>query len=205
MKAPPPEHRGFTLIELLVVLTILAVVFSVIAASVAAGVRVWATASKFGVAESESVIGLQIMERDLMNAIPFYAISPAGSRTDISFASIIVPGAEASAAAKGDIAARRIGTVSYVFDGSARALLRTQVAYGGAPERAERIVSGLTGISMEYYRQDGTGKGHGTWQDSWTDPTNLPAAVSITLSFVDREGGIKSTVVLPVWYSGGQK
>jgi hypothetical protein len=156
------------------------------------------------VAESESIIGLQIMERDLMNAVPFYAVSPSGGRTEMSFASIIVPGAEVAAAAKGDIAARRIGTVSYTFDAGARALLRTQAAYGGAAERAERIVSGLTDINMEYYRQEG-GKGTGVWQGSWSDPTNLPVAVSITLSFADREGGIKSTVVLPMGYSGERK
>jgi prepilin-type N-terminal cleavage/methylation domain-containing protein len=191
---------GFTLIELLVVVLIMAVVLGVIGACLAAGIRVWDEAGKFGVAESDAVVGLQIIEKDLKNSVPFHAIVFEGKRSDVSFASLVVPVRQGLRNEGGSVAQPRIGTVRYFFDAGGMALFRSQDIYGADFAQArtpERIMSNLRDVSLAYYGLVG-GKGNGAWSDQWVDPTNRPVAVRISLSFRDREALLTKTVVLPM-------
>jgi prepilin-type N-terminal cleavage/methylation domain-containing protein len=203
--------RGFSLIELLVVTVILGLVISVIGACLASGIRVWDASRDFNTAEVEGVIAFQSMERDLVNQFPFYAIGFTGNPTEMSFVGLVqVHGDEQANQDKAD-SQKRVGTIKYSFDIGRNDLLRREWAYPGTEpdmSKAERIASFVQDMSLEYYRIGGERKDAGVWQESWSDPTNLPAAVRISLSVTNHHGSVPlrivRTVILPLGGRGTQ-
>ena len=83
------SRKAFTLIELLVATSIVVVVAGVIGACLAGGIRTWDAARDFTVVEADALIDLEIMQRDLMNAIRFKGIGFKGSKTRMSFPALL--------------------------------------------------------------------------------------------------------------------
>jgi prepilin-type N-terminal cleavage/methylation domain-containing protein len=209
----PRGIRGFTLIELLVVTAILAVVVGVLAACIAGGVRAWDTARSVAAVEGEAVVGLRLIEKDLMNAFLFDGIGFSGQSRAVSFPALIrgeptpAPGGGAIPSpgiiGEGALAGFQIGEVAYRFDGPAHRLIRIQSRYG-APEPAgapEAILSNLRDVRFEYWlRPSDRGGGAGQWQGEWSVPTNLPDSVKIELVFENKPAPLlfSRTVNLPL-------
>ncbi len=200
---------GFTLIELLVALSILAVVTGSIAACLAGGIRVWERARTFDTVTADAMVGLRIIEKDLMNAFSFYEISFDGKQREMSFPGLIEADYEKTDA--NDVP--RIGTIKYFFSNNdnKKSLMRREQAYpsGSGDEHGEEIIANLGDINITYYflpEEDnqpdaGTGvyvkKQTGIWQGV---ATNFPDMVKIELSLLDGESvvSVDRTVVLPV-------
>jgi prepilin-type N-terminal cleavage/methylation domain-containing protein len=212
VRAGETGRRGFTLIEILLVTAILAVLIAVLGACIGGGLRVWDSARVVGKVEGQALLGLRLLERDLMNAQVFDGIQFAGRSRDVSFAALIrsetAPGAAGaggtlSPAARNDsLADWRLGTVTYVFDGTAHAMLRSGAAYGVAfPGRPpEKVVQYLHDIRFEYGTPGLAGNGGGQWQSEWSARTNLPDCVRAHLTFVEGDAPpvtISRTIVLP--------
>lgn len=199
-------RHGFTLVELLVVIAIFAVVATAIAASLAGGIRAWDAARDFSAVETDALIDLQIMQRDIANTFRFHGIGFLGSKTTVSFPALVYPedheysygGREE---AHGDV--RRIGTVRYLYSKDKQSLFRKAWTYPGsekdAEEPGEDVIGNLKGVSFEYYRLAPEPGQPGTWVGSWDDDTNFPARIRIQLMFGQdaRPAGITRTVVLP--------
>jgi len=197
----PP--RGFTLIELLVVAAILGIVTAAIAACLSGGIRAWDAARTFGEGEAEALLGLRILEKDIANSFAFYAVPFSGQPRGLSFPALLetVAGEDDPVPGKAT-AATRIGTVSYVFDRRRNALMRQQWTFPGPTPLGtggESVVPDLFDAQFTYYSRPGHAGG-GSWQESWNDSTNLPAAVRIAISFVgdDPPPPMDRTFFIPV-------
>jgi prepilin-type N-terminal cleavage/methylation domain-containing protein len=189
---PARSRHGFTFAELLVVTLILALVLGVLGASIAAGIRVLTAARTVNTMESVVALGFEVIEKDLANTFPFYAIGFEGNDRDVSFPGIVemMDGGERG---------QSLGRVSYVFDQPGGTLLRAAWAFPGE-DAADRmpvtVVEDLADVKWLYAEADG---GSVAWQTSWSDVTNHPAAVKVELIFRDR-AAMKSfarTVALP--------
>lgn len=191
------SRRGFTLIELLVVIAILGVVGGVIAACLAGGIRAWDSARRFNVREIEAMTGLEIVEKDLMNAFRFYAISFNGKADRIRFPGLIedrysdVKSSRTLSENPQGSGRKRIGTVQYIFDRNRHALLRKTWPYPEeepfADTHFEKILSHLNNMSLQYYALPNEDAEAGSWQDQWNDETNFPGGVRIKLVFKNQD------------------
>jgi prepilin-type N-terminal cleavage/methylation domain-containing protein len=184
-------RRGFTLIELLVVLVILGAVTAAIGTCISGGIRVWETVRRFNKAEMDAIIGLQMVEKDLMNAAPFFAV-PFEGETD----TVVFPGTAPAGEGTGP------GITRLAFNRREGTLTRTHAPFP-KPERAweetaEKLISNVERVRFVYYGN--SGDGGGSWQDSWGDPTNLPVAVRVAVSV--RNNGttvpLEKTIVFPL-------
>jgi prepilin-type N-terminal cleavage/methylation domain-containing protein len=205
---PSALSSAFSLIELLIVTAILGVVIGVLGACIAGGLRVWDTARAFQNAEAGAVLGLEVLERDLMNAVPLYAVPFNGNAAGIEMAG---PMADAEGRT-------RLGTIRYRYDRSAGRLLRAAWAFPGEPpdeNRGEALLTRLRGLDWEFCvvreRSDETDP---TDDESapaeriadWSgEATNLPAAVRVRLTLDQDEPPLRleRTIVRAVGGGGG--
>jgi prepilin-type N-terminal cleavage/methylation domain-containing protein len=121
--APPPQvggmrlrrAPGFTLIELLVVTLLMGLVITAIGACLGGGLRVWDAAQRFGTAESDGLVALETMCRDLRSTFTFAAIPFQCSETELTLAGLVH-----------DPESGRVGlgTIHYRCDGARRVLIR---------------------------------------------------------------------------------
>jgi prepilin-type N-terminal cleavage/methylation domain-containing protein len=187
MKRHAGGSAGFTLIELLVVAAILAVATAAVVGCLAAGIRVWEAASGFAADENEAMFALRTVQKDLMNAGPFYAVRVSGGPAELCLP------VEMGVAAEGGGEQRRIGTVEYFADASRRGLFRRAWPFPGEemPRRdAERVAAQVDGVALSYWGPAGDGRAAG-WRDRWENPTNLPSRVRVELLY--RSGGATRT------------
>ena len=180
---------GFTLLELLVVTAILGLVATAIGACIAGGIRVWDHARSFNTAENEAVLGLSLMERDLMNTFSLREIRFSGKETEMSFPGLVVSEDENNGL--------DIGTVQYVFDASAGVLYRKIRAPGSSREGdqgdAEKVMSGLEELKIRYYSLRDEGDGKRRWQEYSDGTTNFPRRVDVELRLVADGRTIETT------------
>ena len=177
----------------------MALVIAVIAACIAGGLRVWDTARAFQTSEAEMTMGLDMMERDLINAVPFYGIEFEGETRSVTFPGWV----------SGEDGERRIGAIRYRFDVILGRLLRDAWVFPGDPpddRRSEALASRIRAFEMEYFvfqdLSDSTDPSdqsdtRGQWADS---ATNFPAAVRIRLTLDEGSPPISvtRTIVRPV-------
>ncbi len=188
---------GFTLLELLVALSILALVTAAIAASFAAGVRVWSAAMEVSGAEEATRAELAVLRRDLMNARRFGPLTFEGGPRAMAFPIVqtfpdaLVPG-------------EQLGLARYWHDPREQALFRqTRPIRGGgdwSDVAAERWIAGVEHIAFEYlpFPDDGrAADGAAAWQDEWTQTTNRPLGVRIRLRLRTPPDERTETVILP--------
>ena len=198
--------RGFTLIEVLVVLGIMVVLVTAIGASLAGGISAWGAARDFNSVETDAMIDLEVMQRDIMNAFPFHDIKFAGTKAAVSFPGLLAlrdRGGAGDDEADEEGLVRRIGTVRYFFENETRSLFRHQYPYpepssGRKPEPV-KVIGGLTGVTIEYYELPSEIGGKGSWVGSWDNVTNFPAQVRVRLMFSKDSSPelITRTFVLP--------
>jgi prepilin-type N-terminal cleavage/methylation domain-containing protein len=174
------RSTAFTLVELLVVTAILALVVSVIGACLSGGIRAWETAREFGSAEAQAAIGLRILERDIMNSFPFYAVPMTGSREEITFAGPV---------RGGETMSERIGTVLYRYDRYRGTLERKTWTFPGEEPQAGEIVVPVAASLVFRYRS----APDGAWAEAWTDVTNRPFAIEVELGLDDSPSGLTIT------------
>jgi len=182
---------GFTLIELIVVTAILGVVIGVIGACLAGGIRVWDSARTFNTLERDALIGLAMMEKDLMNELPIHAIAFEGAPDSVKLPALLRT-AEGMA----------VGSVEYSFDEHDRTLVRRERSCEGADLRTERLMENLKNIALTYFSlQKGDDKNAKvTWKEMDAPVTNFPGkvVVALLLSDADRKFEITRTVILAV-------
>jgi len=190
---------GFTLIELLVVIAIFAVVATAVGASLAGGIRAWDAARDFNAVETDALIDLDILQRDLANTFRFHDIEFAGSKTALTFpAHVRVDDPHGDA---WNIMC--IGGVNYLYDKEERALFRRAQPYpfpeARPGELGEKAIGNLDAVTFEYYRLAPQAGQPGAWEPEWNDPTNFPARVRVNLVFGEdaRPAAITRTIVLP--------
>gem|GEM_PF-2571703 len=183
---------GFTLLELLVVVAILAGVVAAIGACLSAGIRAWEAAESCGAIEGELAVALDVLERDVANAVKFYDTPFQGSERAMA-----IPSTGVFSAGGGELQPSRPGTVKYWFDPQKRLLYRRAWRYPlSEPEGdqdAEALFAGASDVSFSYC---GTAPG-GQWFGQWIDPTNLPAAVRVTIRLGEGLGSLTWTMRAP--------
>lgn len=200
------RSKAFTLIELLVVVCILAVVTGSIAACLAGGIRIWETARNFDAVTANAMVGLRIMEKDLVNAFRFHGIDFNGKEKEVSFPGLVMT----RTPDEQNLDVQRIGTVRYFFNREGKNLTREDRPYPGGTSggRSEKIVLNLRDLNLAYYHLPEKGKpvrggyikapeSGGVWQDF---ATNFPDIVRIEL-FLETGADvvkIERTVILPI-------
>lgn len=201
------DTLAFTLIELLVVTAILGLLIAVIAACLNGGLKVWDEAKSFHTSEADAQIGLELLNKDLVNTFLFADIPFDGTEHRLSFPGFSGVG-DATGVASGvtqkDPSEWRIGFVNYVFNASRRELRRETGDYKtGTTDaenmRTERVMTDVVEVSFRY-RKGLQGSGAGAWQTEWHSRTNLPLAVGITVKGGEgtRRFVLLRTVVIPV-------
>jgi len=176
----------------LVVTLILALVLGVLGASIAAGIRVLTAARTANMVESGVALGFEVIEKDLANTFPFYAIAFKGDASGIVFPGIVetIDGGERR---------ESVGHVSYVFDAEEDVLFRTAWAFPGDGMREpmrDTIIEDLAEIRLSYADMN---EGDIAWQSTWSNFTNHPDVVRVELVFGRRRETreFSRTVVLP--------
>ncbi len=202
--------RAFTLIELLIVASILAVVVGSIGTCLAAGIRVWETARRFNRLEGGAVIGMAIMEKDMVNLITSRVLPFAGGEKEISIPSILESLDASGRHSEG------IGIVKYSFRPDKGLVIRKQWAYSGDEpphEAAETIIRNVSDFSLSYYHHAPLAAGAagsegsvGGWRTEWAGTTNLPAAIRVRILRTDGEDrtSMEKTVLMPLAKREGQ-
>lgn len=189
-RLPAVFRRGLTLIEVLVVMAILGVLLAVIGACLHGGIRVWGAANTLGTRDTGTLIAMESLRRDLANNIPLSLRPFAGTPSGMSFSGLFA----------GDDNAPVPGLVEYAYDPAVGVLYRTfeSCPPSGIPPRREEFLTGLESLTLRYCRTPGGS--YDAWMDSWSDPSNRPAAVYIEL----RESGnvFGTTVNLPAEGAG---
>ena len=186
------NRRAFTLIEMLVVTAVMGLVIACVGACLAGGIRVWESTRTFNRVESEVYYALHVMERDLHNTFAFHGVPFSGGSGAATFpAWYLAPEAEA---------VRRIGAVQYTFDPYAGVLLRGHWAFPDSPNAlsGEPLIQGVRRFGLRY--RGGAPGRLGGWQEQWSDPTNHPHAVEVSIAMEGRDDTepYEKTIVMPV-------
>jgi prepilin-type N-terminal cleavage/methylation domain-containing protein len=180
--------RGFTLLEMMVVVAILAVLGTAVVALLTGGLRAWEQVQNVGEPQAQAALGFEIPERDLHNAIPFFAIPFQGAADSVAFPTLL------SVTNGMGQAQYRIGTVRYVLDRTLQMLRRTAWPYPypeSSETMAEAMMSQVENLALQYLEVSTNGTGVG-WRDSWQETNRWPAAVRWT---VQGARGASQTVV----------
>ncbi len=190
------RNRGFTLLEMLVVTAILAVLVAAILASVAGGLRVWDRSRSFGKREAEAILAFRLIEKDLMNAAPFFGVPFEGEDGRLTFPSILLPlpGPDATSFVE------RPGGTSLIWNRERAVLLRSRSLF--PQQQAEEEVI-LDGVREFHFRFFGTGEDAGRrpeWTSRWNSASNMPVAVEIVAAVGDASAPLvlSRRVVLPI-------
>ena len=125
--------------------------------------------------ESSAALGFEIIEKDLVNTFPFYAVAFEGDARDVVFPGIV------ETVEDGELR-ESLGRISYSFDREKGLLLRAAWAFPGERSREHRpdtIVEDLEEIVWGYADiDDGV-----AWMPTWSDVTNHPDVVRVELVF----------------------
>jgi prepilin-type N-terminal cleavage/methylation domain-containing protein len=134
------RRAGFSLIELLVVCAILAVVITAIGACLAGGIRVWDAARRFHVGESDAILALEHMRRDLGGTFIFGEIPFEAGREHLSFPGIVRESASE---------AGKLATIVYKFNrGTLGTLTRETTEYPDGRVHSELLLSDALDIQF---------------------------------------------------------
>ena len=187
--APQCLRCGFTLIELLIVISILGLVIGTIGACLAAGIRVWDQAQSFNRLESEAVIGLELMERDIRNSLTVYGIGFEGTESSVQFPGFVsIEGAA------------RVGVIEYSLDEARRAIVRTESQWPSGELRREQIMPYVDALTLTYAKETASEGAESGFQNMGSTVTNFPDLVEISLSLSNGERTVDMVrrVLMPI-------
>lgn len=161
--------RGFSLLELLVVVMILAVAIAAIGACLGAGIRVWDVAREFGGAETDALLAMDEMTRDLRNAVALADVPFVGETRSVAFGGLVW---------RGDPPQARFGQIRYHYRPGERQLIREQLEWRGGA-RFDPVATEVRAVSVL-----GLTLGYGQHADGGLDAaaTNLPERVLVELT-----------------------
>lgn len=176
---------GFTLLELVVVVLILGAATAVIGACVAAGLRAYAEAQRFGASEVDMVLGLSLFERDVRNHKPCFRQPFVGES-----GRIVMVGLTAS---------NTLARVTHWFQDNQwwREVAAWPMGGGAlsAPEPISRevLLADVQDWKLTYYEA----VTNGAWriETEWQSRTNAPAPAAVELSFrFNASDGVKRRI-----------
>lgn len=194
---------AFTLIEVLIVTAIVAMISATIAACLSAGIRAWEEAYRFGTDERHVLLGLEMMEKDIINLLPFTGIGISGMENQIVFAT---PPVKKSYIARGELPSQFFGinVVKYFWNREKKAIYRKEWHYPEEENLAntgELLIRNVDAFKLEYYKCASSGTGVGEWKSEWNSRTNFPCVVRVTVDIgkQSKEIQLKRTIVLPAF------
>lgn len=170
-------RRGFTLLELVVAAAWVAAASVVVAGAFAAGLRIFERARQAD-GYGETVLVLEMMQKDLHNAVPFRLAGFRGDRSSMEIP-LVVRRQESRSVED------YLGTVTYERGGNGQTLDRITTVYVSPdhPETfRETLMASLDGVSFTFAESGPDQNAAVSWTESWTNPTNLPAAVRIVIA-----------------------
>ena len=191
------RNRGFTLVEVLLVISLVAIVALALYATFSSGVRVMSLVDQ--AAEEEDLnIFFEKFSRDLQNTFHYATIPFLGQGDRLSFATSIQTDMRLGGG-------RGVGRVTYAYDPSERAILRTQEDINQIFEeqtgQAQKVFFPLSSFRLEYYRYDAV-KNSYEWKEEWeeTEEKIIPLAVKVLLRLQEEKGekDVTRTVAIPV-------
>ncbi len=195
------RHSAFSLIELIVVLLMMGTVGSVVIACFMGGVRAYERARDFGSGEADAALALDVMERDLKNAVMVPGLPFEGDLLKMRFATI----ATESEATSGDRIS--VAVVQYgerMGDG----IVRLVEIPGESPveiDVGDSLLSGNVAMRLAYYGS-GDGRGEAGWVESWQSESNLPRQVRVRLSGGELATAVlERTIIVPVAEGDAEK
>lgn len=170
------DRRGFTLLELIVAASIVAAAAVVVAGAFAAGLKIFDRTRQLG-GYGESVVALEVMQKDLHNAAPFRLKGFRGERAWIEIPMVM----QRQAGAEGGECP---GVVRYEIGPSGHALDRVTTLYASPEqpvESRETLISSLDEVRFSFGETGPDGTSPVSWLEEWNNPTNLPAVVKMVI------------------------
>jgi len=203
----PNPKQGFTLIELLVTTSILGIIGLTILTTFASGLNVFERVEAFGGAQTDVLLALEEMEKDIKNVFPFSTIMLEGDAQSITFPAVI----ETYEPDDEENIISSVGTISYYIDDAtyidnvAKGLMRAvrnysqAIAGAEAAEDQSSYLAPIEDLSFQYYYYDENLEEYG-WKDSWNDTDEtLLSGVKIVMTYKDgsRDVAIERAVMIP--------
>ena len=188
------DRRGFTLLELIVAAALVGAAAMVVAGAFAAGLRIFERTRQFG-GYGEAVLAMEIMQKDLHNAVPFRMGEFRGGRTWIEIPLVVRrPGPTEDVGG--------LGRVRYEVGRNGHTLDRVTTVYVSpdhSEEERETVISVLDGMRFAFGSKGTDDAVPVSWVDEWTNPTNLPVAVRMVMDSKQNGERIETSrmVVLP--------
>lgn len=192
-------NRGFTLVEILLAISLVAIVALALYGTFNSGLQVMSLTSRT-TEEEDLNIFFEKLSRDLQNAFHYANIPFQGQGDRLSFATTI----QTDARLGGD---RGIGRVTYAYDPSERAILRTQEdinqIFEEETDAAQNVLSPLSSFRLEYYRYDVL-KNSYEWKEEWeeAEEKTLPLAVKVGFRLQEEKGEKDVTRIISIPVGG---
>ena len=181
----PSVRAGFTLIELLIVVTISSILIGVIVSAFAGGIKVWELASNFDSRRMEALVAVEMMEKEIHNAVQFGRLGLVGDESSMVLATS--PGVDGPGG--------RTVVVEYWFDeAAARLYKRTRRhPFDDGASSSEVVLSNVRDALFSYARAVGV-QGL-VWGHSWPSGVErsgeLPAGVRVEVDIGGENEVIK--------------
>ncbi len=168
---------------MLVVVVITAIIIGSIMASMATGFSALDKARTFNQPDLEVALALELLEKDLMNAVPVHSPEFQGGGNTIFFTSLV------DGLGKRNDSGPIVARVKYTFDKKSGALDRAAWPFtepAPAEGGTERLVSALETVHYAYWFQaeeDGAKDDEPEWQEKAQEGGELPTGVKATITF----------------------
>lgn len=204
---PPPQHRIFavsrhrpyTLVEILAVLTIFTMAAVAVAATAAGGVRIYRRAIHYSGLQTDLLLGLERMERDLRTTFAFDTIGFKGERFSVAFPGMVRRWNEFR-----QVFEYAPGRIVYRLDNVENTLLMNVLDYArataedGSAGGEERVLAGnVSALTFSYCKYDEENETY-EWRQSWQPEDGMPAAVKMEIQASDAGGVSRFTrTILP--------